>query len=173
MRQLFLAISSLAILCGAMAAASADGLGRPEQVDLGEVSVTDGRSARSLEAVVPEGPAIIHLWATWCGPCREELPALADFAAALADRDMSHRLVLVSVDRGRFGKVKEFLDELGLPELGSWQEAGRSAGTVFRIAGYPSTLVLDAEHRLVVRHAGPLEWDDKAAQDRLAAFLSE
>ena len=136
--------------------------------------VLDGPDDRTtLAALLPEGPAIVHLWATWCAPCRKELPELARFHAALADRGLGSRLVLVSVDTASYERVTRFLrEDLDLPDLRSWQETSRRAGTAFRILGYPSTIRLDGARHIVDRHSGPLGWGDLEVQRRIISFLT-
>lgn len=148
---------------------------RARTVDLGAIELSDSEvSGRRLSAVLADGPAIVHLWATWCAPCREELPALADFADRLRREGLSHRLVLISIDSGGYGRIRRFLeDDLGLPDLHSWQADGRTVGAVFNVRGYPTTVMLDADHDLVVRHAGVLAWADKQAQDELVRYLRD
>jgi thiol-disulfide isomerase/thioredoxin len=129
---------------------------------------------RTLDEAVPDGPLIMHFWATWCVPCRRELPALARFQATLAADGGAGRLVVVSVDRFAFEKIETFLrDELGLANFPTWQDANGRAGTVFRLFGYPDTVLLDASHREIGRRAGSLEWDDPGVRNELMSHLGE
>ncbi len=175
MRQFLSAVFCLILLGASLSpAVAASSPGQARVPDLARIRVTDGTGAtRPLSQVLPDGPVIVHVWATWCGPCRTELPALADFADALDRSGMGDRLVLVSVDRGSFGSVRDFLsDDLDLPDLHTWQEVGHRVGSVFSLTAYPTTVVLDADHRMVVRHAGALDWRDETAQRQLEAYLS-
>jgi thiol-disulfide isomerase/thioredoxin len=165
----------LAFALTAPRAASADLLKvtAPEAVALGQITLTDGSKASvPLESVLPDGPAILHFWATWCAPCREELPHLDAFTKDLVADGLAEHLVVISVDRARYDRVAAFLDyALGL-DLISWQDESRKAGTVFRLFGYPATILLDAEHRVVWRHAGSLEWDNPVFGDALTNHLT-
>lgn len=105
--------------------------------------------------------------------CRQELPALDRFRATLARNGDAERLVVVSVDRFAFSKVEAFLrDELELPDLTTWKVAKGNAGRVFRLFGYPDTVLLDAAHREVGRRAGSLDWDDPEVRTELIGRLA-
>jgi len=145
----------------------------PREIDVAAVALVGvGGNERRLDEILPPGPAIVHFWATWCVPCRDELPALDRFRAALAP-DGRGRVLVVSVDRFAFSKVEAFLrDELGLPDLTTWKDANGKAGAVFRLFGYPDTVLLDAEHREVGRRAGSLDWDDPEVRLELMERLA-
>lgn len=131
--------------------------------------VTDGSSKRPLSDVVEtvEQP-IIHLWATWCAPCREELPVLAD---ALDDvPELRETLFVVSVDTRPFQDVRAFLAEtLNLPALRTLQVVEGNAGAAFDVRGYPSTMVLDGDGTVIRRITGPVDWADGSVRADLLA----
>jgi thiol-disulfide isomerase/thioredoxin len=145
----------------------------PQPVDFGAIGVTDASEVhRRLSEVLPRASVIVHFWATWCHPCREELPAVARFASVLSNEELTDRLVVVSVDRSDYDRVLSFLRDL--PELNdfhTWQVISGSAGSAFRLFGYPATIVLDADHRVIARHPGPLAWDDPAIRAELIGRL--
>jgi thiol-disulfide isomerase/thioredoxin len=94
-------------------------------------------------------PAIVHFWASWCGPCTKEAPELARLA-----RELHGRATLVGVDYtdSRSG-AKAFLAEHGwrFPVL---VDANGDAGDAYGINGLPSTFVLDRKGRVVKRLTG-------------------
>ena len=146
--------------------------GAPEPVDLAAVIVSDTNGDTPLAEVLAGKPTILHVWATWCAPCRTELPAVARFQAALAAEGLGDRLVLLSVDRSSHDRVAAFLaDDLGL-DLHTWFDTSRRAGPSFRLFGYPATVVLDGDGAIVWRHTGPLDWDDASLRDALTRYLT-
>ena len=89
--------------CGGGDEGAADGAW--PDVDL--VAVADGSDISSRDAL-GDGPTVVSLWATWCGPCKKELPMLEEMAA---ERD----LAVVGMNIGdEAGAVDEFLDEFGI-----------------------------------------------------------
>lgn len=108
---------------------------------------------------------VINFWATWCGPCREEMPALQ----ALSDRlDPRHYAVLgVSVDRD-LNLVREFLlkYDLSFPQF-SDNEMSLS-GDRLKVQAFPETLIVDAEGVLRRRILGVRAWKDMSYLNSLS-----
>lgn len=131
----------------------------------------DGGARPIREVLSDKGPTIVHFWATWCVPCRKELPSVDRFAADLDKAGKGGRLVVVSVDRFPYATIARFLSsELGLG-LRTWQDAERKTGSAFRIFGYPATLVVDRAGTVTWRHIGPLDWDDGNFRKALLARI--
>ncbi|MCW2308782.1 TlpA family protein disulfide reductase [Rhodobium gokarnense] len=128
--------------------------------------------ARPVREVLSEkGPTIVHFWATWCVPCRRELPSVDRFAADLDKAGNGDRLLVVSVDRFPYARIAQFLSsELGLG-LTTWQDAERKTGSAFRTFGYPATLIVDRAGTVTWRHIGPLDWDDGDFRKELYARI--
>lgn len=115
----------------------------------------DGRPM-TLEAL--EGKTtLLNVWATWCVPCREEMPALERLQAKFGGPEF--QVVPLSVDREGLPKVEVFYEELDLKELGIWNDPTASAAYVLGAVGPPTTLLLDAKGRELGRLIGPAEWD--------------
>ena len=123
-----------------------------------------------LAALLAGRPAILHFWATWCGPCREELPALAAYAADLAEAG-GGALVVVAVERSPPEKIEAFLAGIGLDGFATLRDPSGRSGPVFGLFGMPSTVLIDGAGRVVARRAGPLDWQDPAVRAELADHL--
>jgi len=96
-------------------------------------------------------PLVINLWASWCPPCRREMPLLA--RAALEHR----QAVFLFVDQGEDAEtVRRFLDEQGLVLEWVLLDQKSELGRAFRTSGIPFTFFFDAEGHLVARHPGEL-----------------
>ncbi len=123
------------------------------------LEVRDGKSSKLMSDALPDGPVIIHLWATWCGPCREELPEVEEFAKLLDEKGASDRFMVVSVDSIEFDDVENFLRErLGLQDLKTLQTAPELAPAVFPIRGYPVTFMLNDARQILRKQDGPIAW---------------
>ncbi|MEX0788182.1 MAG: TlpA disulfide reductase family protein [Anaerolineales bacterium] len=106
---------------------------------------------------------VLNFWATWCEPCRSEMPMLQ----ARYERDRERGLLVLGVDFDEAAEaVRAFGRELGItfPLL---LDPGAEAQRLYRIRGYPSTFVIDREGLLVVEHIGLL------TESRLDYYLVE
>ena len=141
----------------------------PMAVDAGSLVLArlDGTEI-DLAALLGGRPAILHFWATWCGPCREELPALAAFAADLAG---GGALVVVAVEPSPPETIAAFLAGIGLDGFATLRDPSGRSGAAFGLFGMPSTALVDGAGRVVARRAGPLDWYDPAVRAELAAHL--
>ncbi|PDT51480.1 MULTISPECIES: TlpA disulfide reductase family protein [Sinorhizobium] len=109
---------------------------------------------------------LVNLWATWCLPCREEMPALDGLQGALG----GHRfeVVAVNIDTGGDDKPKAFLDEIGVKDLRYYRDASmgvfntlKKEGLAF---GLPATLLIDEKGCLIGSMNGPAAWDSDDAK---------
>jgi thiol-disulfide isomerase/thioredoxin len=103
------------------------------------------------------GPAVLNLWATWCAPCREELPAFQEVSESRADV----RFVGVDIAEDP-ATARAFLDELGVTFEQYLDDAGELSEAL-GVAGLPVTIVLDADGRVATEHIGPMSVDDLEA----------
>jgi thiol-disulfide isomerase/thioredoxin len=105
---------------------------------------------------------LLNLWATWCGPCVEEMPALDRLQARLGGPDFT--VVALSVDRQGRSLVEPFLAKLGITNLAMYLDTGSAAMRALKIRGLPTTLLLDRDGREVGRLEGAAAWDSQAAE---------
>jgi thiol-disulfide isomerase/thioredoxin len=119
-----------------------------------ELERRDG-SIDSLTATIGR-PTILHFWATWCPPCREELPALLDLARRL-DRSGEMRVVAIATDPD-WSAVDSFLAD-GVT-LHVRRDPGQRAVRALGVTTLPDTYVIDAEGRVRLRLAGARNWSD-------------
>ncbi len=96
-------------------------------------------------------PTIVNVWATWCPPCRREMPLL--IAAARETPDV--RVLLVN-QRETTETIRAFLEAQGLPEDGVLLDRTGAVGSQLDVAGLPTTVAFDAEGRLVDVHVGEI-----------------
>jgi thiol-disulfide isomerase/thioredoxin len=122
-----------------------------------ELRFKDG-DGRALSLADFRGKVVLlNIWATWCGPCREEMPTLDRLQAKLGGPDF--QVVALSIDRAGLGVVSEFYDEIGIKHLAKYIDDSGKASWQLNAAGLPTTLLIDREGREIARHVGPAEWD--------------
>ena len=102
-------------------------------------------------------PILLNIWATWCVPCRREMPSLDRLQAKF---DPSRFLVLtLSIDHQGIPAVRKFYQELELKSLGVYVDRSGAVLNQLRAPGLPTTVLVDADGREVGRKIGPAEWD--------------
>jgi len=112
---------------------------------------------------------LLNLWATWCVPCREEMPALDRLQKELgSDR---FEVVAVSVDKNGFDAARKFFDGIGLKSLRYYSDPTGRAPLHLKAIGMPATLLVDADGREIGRLIGPAEWDSPDAKRLIEAAL--
>ncbi len=117
---------------------------------------------------------LFNLWATWCVPCRQEMPALDRLQEKLGSKDFA--VVAVNIDTARLDRPKAFLKEIGVKNLGFYADPTADAFQVLKGAGQalglPTTIVVDANGCELGVMAGPAQWDAPEAFALLAAARS-
>jgi cytochrome c biogenesis protein CcmG, thiol:disulfide interchange protein DsbE len=121
----------------------------------------DSLAARRGSAV------LLNVWATWCAPCREEIPALELLHEEYGAAGLG--VVGVSIDqRGQERAIREFLAEFGAT-YPVWLDPSGDVQSIFGTVGVPSTYLIDPGGRVVWKHVGPVRADDGA----LRALIEE
>jgi thiol-disulfide isomerase/thioredoxin len=110
---------------------------------------------------------LLNIWATWCAPCRREMPTLERLQAELGGPDFE--VVALSLDRKGLPAVQEFYKKLGLQELATYVDQSGAAQRALNALGLPTTLLLDRAGNEIGRLLGPAEWDSP----EMIGFLRE
>ena len=114
---------------------------------------------------------LLNIWATWCIPCRKEMPALDRLQGAMGGPDFE--VVPVSIDRGGIEKVRAFYGEIGVRHLAMYMDVSGQAQRALGAVGLPTTLVIDRAGQEVGRVIGPAEWDSSEIADILKPIISK
>ncbi len=100
---------------------------------------------------------LLNIWATWCVPCRQEMPALDRLQAKLGGTDFT--VLPLSIDRAGMKAVDVFYREVGISELAKYIDSdGESAGHL-GVLGVPTTFLVGRDGRVLGRLIGPAKWD--------------
>jgi thiol-disulfide isomerase/thioredoxin len=100
---------------------------------------------------------LLNVWATWCVPCRKEMPTLDRLQARLGGKDFL--VIALSIDREGAVPVKRFYQELKLEKMGIYVDPSGKGSRPLAIPGVPTTLLIDRQGREIARKMGPAEWD--------------
>jgi thiol-disulfide isomerase/thioredoxin len=99
---------------------------------------------------------LLNIWATWCVPCREEMPALDKLETKLGGKEFA--VVAVNIDKGGPEKAASFLKETGATNLALYTDPSGKLFSVLKAVGMPTTLLIDREGREIARLVGPADW---------------
>ncbi len=113
---------------------------------------------------------LLNLWATWCGPCREEMPALDRLQKELGSDKFE--VVAVSVDKNGTDKARDFLKGINIQSLSFYVDPTARAASQVKAIGMPATLLVDSQGREIGRLMGPAEWDSPDAKRLIEAALN-
>ena len=113
---------------------------------------------------------LVNVWATWCAPCREEMPALARLQARLGGPDFE--VLALSIDAGGADAVKRFYREVGVEGLAVYVDAALKVNSALGVVGVPTTVLVDRQGRELARHVGPAHWDGEPAVQSIRRLMA-
>jgi thiol-disulfide isomerase/thioredoxin len=108
---------------------------------------------------------LLNLWATWCAPCVEEMPALDRLQEKLGGDGFT--VLALAMDRQGRPLVEPFLEKLGVKNLPMYLDPSGNATRALKARGLPTTVLIDRDGKEIGRLEGAAAWDSVAA----AAFL--
>ena len=114
---------------------------------------------------------LVNFWATWCAPCRKEMPALAALQSRLGGDDFS--VVTVASGRNPEPAIQKFFAEAGVEGLPVLRDERQSLARQMGVLGLPVSVILDREGREVARLIGDAEWDGPEAEAVIRAVLAD
>lgn len=135
-----------------------------------EIAFVDAdRAALTLEDFHGQW-VLLNLWATWCGPCKREMPSLDRLQAALGGEGF---LVLaLSQDRTGMDDVQAFYEEFEITRIALFLDDTAKSQFQFGLTGLPATMLLDPNGYVVGRMPGPAEWDSPEALALFRHFMA-
>jgi thiol-disulfide isomerase/thioredoxin len=124
---------------------------------------------RRLSAVQGQ-PVLVNLWATWCYPCRSELPSMQALYAAYRERGLV--ILAIASDAGGRDTVAPFAQAYGLtfPIL---LDPQNSLGSRLKTPGIPTSYILDKQGRIVTLEVGARDWNKASVRHLLDTLLAE
>jgi thiol-disulfide isomerase/thioredoxin len=147
----------VAVLLAAVVVSACGGSDGAERLPAIEVETLRGGQPFALDSLA--GPAVVNLWATWCAPCKRELP---EFEAV--HRSTVGEVAFVGVNIGDDGAAAaDYLDELGIT-YDQYLDIDSELTQALETATLPMTLIIDGDERIALRHVGPLDQDELIEQ---------
>jgi thiol-disulfide isomerase/thioredoxin len=108
-------------------------------------------------------PALVNFWATWCAPCKKELPTLDRLATAQGDR-----LQVVTIAEDEADKAAAYLARAKFAKLEAWADPKLGMTDSLSINDLPTTILFDAKGREIWRYKGDRDWQSAESQALIA-----
>ncbi len=144
-----------------------------EALKLPDLAFHDASGAPKTLADWHGRTVLLNLWATWCVPCRKEMPALDGLQAKLGGPDFE--VVAVNIDTRNPEKPKAWLGEVGVSHLAYYSDSNakvfQDLKAIGRAFGMPTTLLVDPNGCEIASLAGPAEWSSDDALKLVSAAL--
>jgi len=134
-----------------------------------EITFDDAQGQARKLADFKDKVLLLNIWATWCGPCRTEMPALDRLQAHLGGSDFE--VIPVSIDRGGMEAIRKFYSETGVRNLAMYIDPSGQVLRQMRALGLPTTLLIDRSGQEIGRVIGPAEWDAPEVTEFLNSFI--
>lgn len=143
---------------------------RRKPLDLADFTFSAGGGATKSLKDFAGKVVLLNIWATWCVPCREEMPALDALEAKLGGKDFA--VVAVNIDKGGPEKAAGFLKEIGVTRLPLYTDPTGKLFFTLKAVGMPTTLIIDREGKEIARLVGPADWASAEALAVIEAAIA-
>lgn len=138
-----------------------------------ELAAGDGKPVSDTVFTDPEGKehkldeytgqvVLLNFWATWCAPCREEMPALNTLQKELGGDDF--QVVTIASGRNSMPAIEKFFSEAEIDSLPILLDPRQKLAREFGVVAMPATILIDRDGNEVARMMGPADWASDAAK---------
>ncbi len=134
--------------------------------DVSVVSLTNGSTMKlsDLKGKV----VLLNFWATWCPPCREEIPSMMKLNSKLAGKPF--QMVAISIDEGGKPAIESFFKQSGFM-LPTYLDQSGASSKSYGVTGVPESFIIDKRGILVKKVIGGMAWDSPEAVSFLEGLL--
>ena len=141
----------------------------PKPVEAVEFQLEDDGGTASLEDYKGKY-VLLNFWATWCAPCRKEMPMLSELQTEFGgDR---FEVVTIATGRNSVPGIKKFFADIGVDNLPLYLDPKQKLARDMGVLGLPVTLILDADGQEIARMRGDAEWNSESAKAIIRALTS-
>ncbi len=133
-----------------------------------EAFTTPGGDARTL-ADWRGKVVVLNFWATWCAPCRHEMPMLDALQAEMGGE--AFEVITIATGRSALPGIERFYEEAEIEHLPILLDASQAVARDMAVLGLPVTVILNREGKEIARLSGDAEWDSDNAKAIIAALI--
>ena len=170
------AVAALAMAAVAPVAAAAQDptqhfLRHDQPMTMPEIRFEDDRGRAVTLANFKGKVVLLSIWATWCGPCRREMPTLDRLQAQLGGPDFE--VVALSIDRQGIKVIEQFYKELKINHLAMYVDTSGKVVRDLNVRGLPTSLLIDRSGRELAWMIGPADWDSPVSIAFIRSYLGK
>ncbi|WP_171175772.1 TlpA disulfide reductase family protein [Ruegeria sp. HKCCD8929] len=112
---------------------------------------------------------LVNFWATWCAPCRKEMPQIAELQAEFGGDKFE--VLTLATGRNSPAGIRKFFDENGITNLPRHQDPKQAVAREMGVVGLPMTMIIDPEGNEIARLIGDAEWNSDSAKAIIAELV--
>lgn len=142
-----------------------------EPVAAGVEPFDNGEGGEITLAAYAGKHVVLNFWATWCAPCRHEMPTLSALQAAMGGEDFA--VVTIATGRNDPVGMVQFFDEIGVDNLPLYRDPQQRLAREMGVLGLPITVILDPAGMEIARLQGDADWSSESAMAIVAALIAE
>ena len=139
--------------------------------DVSEVVFTDPDGGEYRLSHFAGKHVLVNFWATWCAPCRKEMPMLSELQTEYGGD--SFEVVTIATGRNEVPGIRRFFDEVGVDNLPLYLDPRSGLARDMGVLGLPITLILDPEGNEIARMRGDAEWNSPSAKAIIETLLGQ
>ncbi len=113
---------------------------------------------------------LVNFWATWCAPCRKEMPMLSELQTEFGGD--SFEVVTIATGRNELAGIKRFFGEIEIDNLPLYLDPKQSLARSMAVLGLPITVILDPDGNEIARMRGDAEWNSDSAKAIIMALTA-
>ena len=114
---------------------------------------------------------LLNFWATWCAPCRKEMPALAELQTEFGGE--TFEVLTIATGRNQPQAMKKFFDEIGVSNLPLHRDPKQALARDMGVLGLPVTVIVNREGQEIARMTGDAEWASDSGKAIIRALIGE
>ena len=140
-----------------------------EPKEVSQVVFFDESDAEMTLADLQGGYVLLNFWATWCAPCRKEMPSLNALQAEFGGD--TFRVVTIATGRNQPAAIRRFFEEVGVDVLPKYRDPKQALARDMAVFGLPISILLNPEGQEIARLRGDADWSSDSARAIVAAMI--
>ena len=132
------------------------------------IKLLDGKNTR-LSNLLKDGPILVEFWATWCAPCKEELPDLSLLKSKIKKYNID--VFTISIDKKDIKDQLKFLSNNGASNLDHFFDKEMKIFKALKLRGIPTTIIVDQNSFIISKHEGILKWGEDEIINKIKSLF--